>query len=459
MESNPLARLRRSVIALPLALAAALVVVLINEIGYAESNEAVAMVVRRGDTRAQVWSLLRGLADAETGQRGYLLTGRPSYLEPYEQGVSTVDEALRGLRQFYGGDAAAGAQLDSVEDKAREKLSELATTLQMYQQGKHEQWRELLMSDIGKEKMQEVRAAATALRDAETARIRAQRDAVARTLWLSRIGVNVMAALALGSLLLFLRKTQALDRAQFEHAQALGVERDQLESQVAGRTAELTELAQHLESAREDERSRLARELHDELGALLTAAKLDAARLKRSVSTLSPAAEDGLKHLNATLDRGIALKRNIIEDLRPSSLNNLGLVSALEIQAREFAKRSEIHVQTQLEPVNLSDSAQITVYRLVQEALTNVAKYAKATEVTVMLRSQAGRTHVSVRDNGIGFAGKGTERSAHGLTGMRYRVEGHGGAMQITTAPGQGTTIAAWLPPPNHETATTGRAA
>jgi CHASE3 domain sensor protein len=174
-----------------------------------------------------------------------------------------VDAALRGLRLFYAGNAAAGAQLNSIETKAREKLSELSTALDLYQQGKHEQWRELLMSDIGKEKMQEVLTAALALRDAETTIIHAQRDAVAYRLWIDRVGINVITVLALGALALFLRKTQALDRAHFQHAQALSAERDQLESQVARRTAELTELAQHLESAREDERSRLARELHD----------------------------------------------------------------------------------------------------------------------------------------------------------------------------------------------------
>jgi signal transduction histidine kinase len=451
---TPLERLRRSKFALPLAVAAALVVVVINEIGYGVSDQAMATLIERTDTRVQLNSLLRALVDAETGKRGYLLTGRKAYLDPYQEGVAAAGKALVELRRAYAGDVERTAQLRALDDKVRAKLSELATTLDLYDQGKHEQWRAVLMSNIGMEKMQEVRVAATAMRDDESARVLAQREAVARTLLASRLGVNLMAALALGALLLFLLKTQALDRAQSEHARALAAERDQLERQVALRTAELTELTQHLETAREDERGRLARELHDELGALLTAAKLDAARLKRSVSTLSPAAEDGLKHLNATLDRGIALKRNIIENLRPSSLANLGLVAALEIQAREFAKRSEIPVQTALEPVALSDGAQITVYRLVQEALTNIAKYAQARQVTVTLVNQAGRAHVSVRDNGVGFHAASTQRSAHGLTGMRYRVEGHGGAMQITTAPGQGTTIAAWLPTLAPSTAT-----
>jgi signal transduction histidine kinase len=446
MEFNPLVRLRRSAIALPLAAVAALVVVAINEAGYNTSSRAVSTLVERGDTRSHLQALLRGLLDAESGQRGFLLSAREAYLEPYKEGVAAVDAALRELHRLYDGNMAEAAQLRGLDGLARQKLSELSTTIEMHQQGKHDQWRELLLSDIGKEKMQEVRAATLAMRDTESARIQTQRDAIARTLWLSRVGVNVMAAVALGALLLFLRNTRALDRAQFEHAQALRAERDQLETQVAHRTAELTELTQHLETAREDERSNLARELHDELGALLTAAKLDAARLKRSMAISSPAAEDGLKHLNATLDRGIALKRNIIENLRPSSLSNLGLVAALEIQAREFAKRSEIPVQTELEAVALSEAAQTTVYRLVQEALTNAAKYARASRIVIGLANEPGRVHISVRDNGVGFDVKSVQRGGHGLTGMRYRVEGHGGAMHISSAPGEGTTILAWLP-------------
>ena len=118
--------------------------------------------------------------------------------------------------------------------------------------------------------------------------------------------------------------------------------------------AQLKELAQHLQTIREDERSHLARELHDELGALLTAAKLDVARLKsRLASTGTADAAERLAHLNETLNGGIALKRRIIEDLRPSSLSNLGLVAALEIQLREFAARSEIKVvDRQIEEIN-----------------------------------------------------------------------------------------------------------
>jgi signal transduction histidine kinase len=266
-----------------------------------------------------------------------------------------------------------------------------------------------------------------------------------------------MAALSLLALFMYLRQTATLDRALADEAQRVAGERDRLEQEVAARTAQLKELAQHLQTIREDERSRLARELHDELGALLTAAKLDVARLKsRLGATASADAAERLQHLNDALNGGIALKRRIIEDLRPSSLNNLGLVAALEILLREFETRSELKVVGRLEPVHVSAAAQLTIYRLVQEALTNVVKYAKASEVVVTLQpSGDGGALVSVRDDGVGFDMGKPRLASHGLLGMRYRVEANGGSMRLESSPGQGTLIEATLPeerpeaPPN----------
>ena len=197
---------------------------------------------------------------------------------------------------------------------------------------------------------------------------------------------------------------------------------------------------------REDERHRLARELHDELGALLTAAKLDVARLKSRLGTLSPEVAERLQHLNDGLNSGIALKRRIIEDLRPSSLSNLGLVSALEILVREWAQNTEVAVRSTFEPVRLRPSGELTVYRLVQEALTNISKYARASEVAVELSSEDGQVRVLVRDNGVGFDVGVPRISAHGLLGMRYRLETEGGQLAMQSTPGKGTLIRADLP-------------
>jgi signal transduction histidine kinase len=194
----------------------------------------------------------------------------------------------------------------------------------------------------------------------------------------------------------------------------------------------------------------LARELHDELGALLTAAKLDVARLKSRLGTQSaPEVAQRLQHLTEALNSGIALKRRIIEDLRPSSLSNLGLTASLEILAREFSERSGVEITTGLEPVELDESRQLTVYRLVQESLTNVGKYAEAKQVEISVRNYENHVEVDIRDDGKGFNVTEIRPSTHGLAGMRHRVEAAGGRLMVSSTIGEGTRISAVLPKGN----------
>jgi signal transduction histidine kinase len=197
---------------------------------------------------------------------------------------------------------------------------------------------------------------------------------------------------------------------------------------------------------REEERGHLARELHDELGALLTAAKLDVARLKSRTATAGPEVAERLQHLTDTLNGVIALKRRIIEDLRPSSLSNLGLTAALEILTREFAERANLDVQINVEPVTLPDATNLTIYRMVQESLNNIAKYARAQHVLVTVHNHPTHIAVQIRDDGIGFAEENVRRNAHGLLGMRHRVEAAGGRLTITSAPDTGTLVSAVIP-------------
>ena len=139
-------------------------------------------------------------------------------------------------------------------------------------------------------------------------------------------------------------------------------------------------------------------------------------------------------------------RRRIVEDLRPSALSNLGLVATLEILAREFAERSGVEVHCVLAPVKLEPDAELVVYRLVQEAITNISKYAKAKHVWVGLAARGGKVEVSVRDDGVGFDTSAQPPSAYGLVGMRFRVEAEGGTMAVVSAPGQGTLIEVKLP-------------
>jgi signal transduction histidine kinase len=437
--------------ALPLALSVALILVVINETGYRQATAGIALARQHQQNRFDLQLLLRGLVDAETGQRGYLLTAREEYRRPYDEALELVEQTLARLHAAYDADAQTRDEMRRVHDQVQQRLSELGATLELHAAGKHAQWRELMLTDIGKEKMDELRNAVLALRDREELRLDQRRRELHDTLLWSRIGLHAMAALALVAVVLLLRQARALERAEKLHGQALLQERNQLEAEVQRRTAELSELAQHLQTVREDERARLARELHDELGALLTAAKLDVARLRRALGEAhaQPQAGERLASLSRTLDHGIALKRQIIEDLRPSALNNLGLAAALEILARDFARRAELEVRTELDGGALDEMGRITVYRFVQEALTNIGKYAKAKQVQLTMRAlppPAGGVRVTVQDDGIGFDPGQVRRSAHGLAGMRHRVQAAGGTMQVDAAPGRGTRLQMVLP-------------
>lgn len=252
----------------------------------------------------------------------------------------------------------------------------------------------------------------------------------------------LVGALAVGLLLWQARALQAQQRRQREWLQA---ENERLEREVAQRTARLTDLARHLQDAREEERSRLARDLHDELGAFLTSAKLDAARIRSRLAGTAPEALERLTHLVATLDSVIGIKRRITEDLRPSALGHLGLVATLEILADEFGERSGLAVHCALDPVALSPAAELVVYRVVQEAVNNLAKHARAREVWLGLTQRDGRVEVSVRDDGVGFDLQRRPGRSFGLEGMRFRVEAEGGALAMSSGPG-GTRVVATLP-------------
>jgi signal transduction histidine kinase len=273
------------------------------------------------------------------------------------------------------------------------------------------------------------------------------------------LGLTLLAAAGLLALVL-----QVVSR---QRSRAAAAESCRLEQQVAARTAQLTELAHHLQKAREDERARLARDLHDELGALLTLAKLDAARIRAHLAGAAPEALERLAHLVGTLDQVVSLKRRITEDLMPSTLVDLGLVDALEILAHDFADVSGIEVHCTLVPAALDRGAELTLYRLVQEALNNTAKHAAAARVWITLAADGGEVALSVQDDGQGFDLAGPASRTHGLAGMRLRVESQRGRLRVTSDASRGTCVQAWLPrqqspgppPPLHDGARSGSGA
>jgi signal transduction histidine kinase len=212
---------------------------------------------------------------------------------------------------------------------------------------------------------------------------------------------------------------------------------------------QLSALSAHLETVREDEKIRLARELHDEIGSHLTAVKLDLAwvheRLKDQPGPMREKVGEAMELVQVVVQS----QRRIINDLRPSILDDFGIGAAIQWQAREFTSRHKIPCEVILydDEARLEPAQSVTVYRVLQEALTNIARHANATEVHLSLSRDDDVVAMEIRDNGIGITPEDHMKpGSHGLQGMMERVRQLGGSITIAGEPGKGTAIEIQLP-------------
>jgi signal transduction histidine kinase len=259
---------------------------------------------------------------------------------------------------------------------------------------------------------------------------------------------------------------QALDRAQAfstlqervrERSQALETanarlqreaqEREQAQLQLSASYDQLRALTADLQGAREEERRHLSRELHDEFGGTLTGLKMDVARLQRAW----PQKSAELAALSAAIDAAVQKVRGIATELRPAVLDDFGPVAAIEGLVQDFRTRMGIDCElvAERDDLNLASDANIGVYRIVQECLTNISRHAHATRVTVSLTDEAAGLVLRVQDDGQGFVvAEALRGHTLGLAGLRERVHALAGRLAIDSRPGEGTTITVTIPKP-----------
>ncbi len=433
---------------IPLAVMAASCLLLMTEMAYHTEQASLDTLVTMGRARLQLTQAMQRVTDAESGKRGYMLVGGTDYLEPYNQASRDVRAAMATMRKLdlQSGHAALAPLAARLDALFEERLAELQVVMQLHDSGKHDAALAMVRSGIGREIMERLRDEYNAQMQTRNALVTQGLQDIHHLFLLSRLGIGAMTVLSLGMLVLFIRQGRQLSETREAQRTALVAERNRLEAEAEERTRDLRELTRHLQSAREDERARLARDLHDELGALLTTAKLDVAVIRPKVAQDLPDLLPRVTHLTAALNDGIALKRRIIEDLCPSSLRLLGLAASLEALLGDTRRASGIAITHDLAQVDLSPDDQLTAYRVVQEALTNAMKYAQASEIQVRLWPQGSHAVLKVQDNGAGFDPSALKAGCHGIKGMRFRTEACGGSLELTSAPGQGTCLSARLP-------------
>ncbi|WP_310449748.1 CHASE3 domain-containing protein [Sulfuritalea sp.] len=391
-------------------------------------------------------SLLMQLMDAENAVRGYLLSGNRAHLEPYDKSLATIDERLEEIRRDFATNPANDDVIADLSGLVAIKLRSLDQAVERGIAGQETRIQ-------GKRYTDRIRDLILGLEAQLMAQGRVSFERSTRDLEQTRAVVVVLAAgaVALMVLLYFVLERQLQLREQL--ASLLRSENQRLDSIVQERTAELSELASYLTNVRETEKARLARELHDELGALLTAAKMESGWIARKLDgvdgdTLAPC-QERLARLERLLDDGIAMKRRIIDDLRPPLLEMLGLVSALRVLGEEFARDAEARLSLDLpaEDVELAPAPALATFRIAQEALTNIRKHARARRVKLALRVMEGKgLELEIEDDGQGFQTGTASRRHHGLAGMKHRVQMCAGDFILDSRPGAGVRIVARIP-------------
>jgi signal transduction histidine kinase len=301
---------------------------------------------------------------------------------------------------------------------------------------------QIIKTDIGLRFMDNVRTEIEGIRDRERNRVYAsvasweQQHHIGRLISTGELVFVVLLLLLTG--VLFTRDIERRNEAA-----------RRLDLLVEERTTELSALSEHLQRATELEKSRLARELHDELGGLLVAIKMDLAQLARTLDVSAPDVQVRWQRIQSALSAGVALKRRVIEELRPTLLDNMGLVAALRWQAEETCANAAITLNAKFpdEEVPLDTNVAIAVFRVAQETLTNMVKHSHATEVSVALEMSPVEMVLTIEDNGVGIgASVGRRTDAHGLLSMKYRMQSIGGSFYIGSARTRGTLVVVKLP-------------
>ena len=419
------------------------------------NEQAVKAVHEQGDHiaslltfQSKVLEFRNVVVDAETGQRGYLLTNNTEYLQPYRDSVQRL---VNFLPAFRNSAAAASPEMTqfvtSMEILQSKKLAELAATIALVSDGERPQALAIVRHNDGQQVMTDFRDAADRILYRITDLVDAARRSQAQNLVRSNyIGV-AMAILSLAMLLLMLQllvnqaRRQALARINADQHRA------ELQYLVDDRSRELFELSTYLQSVQEREKAALARNLHDELGGVLTAAKMDLAWLQSRSDHALPDVKNKLREIGLFLESAMNLKRRVIEDLRPSLLDHFGLVTAIGAYYDDTCRRAGLKCQATLDDAigEVPSDVALGIFRVAQEALTNVIRHAKATTVHLELTSDQDSYRLTVRDDGVGLD-KARKMGSHGLAGMKHRVVALHGQVSIDGTPGRGTTIRANFP-------------
>ena len=417
--------------------------------GQARLREAGERLQKSAAREHSIDELQNALSRSVAAQRAFLLTGDSRYIQAYDRVVAEVEPSLENLRDAYAGSDLDLGSVRDLQVLTGKRLADLSMIFTIQKTQGTAAAVALVKTSVGTDIGMTISDILDRLRDREGVEHHEAAAHWGNSLALSRwitlaatIFNMLLVGIATRLVYLDMRRRTALNAE-------LRDEKLKLEREVEARTLELVELSTHLQNVAEREKASLARELHDELGGLLVGARMDISWAEQHLASEQSDLKQRLNRVQQNLSAGVDLKRRIIEELRPTLLDNVGLFAALRWQLKETCTRAGlacIESYPDEEP-RFKSEASIALFRIAQEAFSNIVKHSRAKTADISLGMDEETLLMRIADDGTGMPiGRFTAIGSHGLASMRHRARALGGRLDVRSPSSGGTMLIVQIP-------------
>ena len=417
-------------------------------------SRQVELIKQVRDNIAFLHQLKANLFEAESAQRGYIITKREEYVAPFNKALNQaranikLSEILISKTSSMQSKVVELAWLKAISDNVEARSAEMLLTIKLVEQHKVDEANQVVNLDIGRLQMQQFIIQTDKLIKKQTVDVNAMIKKRQNTVILARTSV-IGGALILILLVVMVIK-QLLNEllAKGELQQQVVNENADYKIKLKQQTLLLRSMALDYQTDVERERQKLSRELHDELGSIFTAIKMDLAWCMKKLAGIAPDIAEKLNKTIVYVNQGIAYQRHIVQELHPSMISTFGFWPALNALIKDAAERNKWQLTLNLpdEITPLNETISLVTYRIVQESLNNASKYAKASAIGVDIMLDEQYIKLEISDNGIGVEMPTLSELTHGLSGMRHRVLAIGGHFEILSNLNEGVLIRALIP-------------
>ena len=395
---------------------------------------------------------------ADSAQHGYLYTNKTDYIEPFNNAINEARENVREIETLIGRTTAGNDELVAhewmkiISASLESKATEMKLTINLYQSGKQNEARQLVNLGNGLEESRKFMDYTDSLLKKQNELLKGKSKARLNTLSIARLSSLGGALLLIWLVVLVIKQLLEELTVKSDLQQRVQKENIIYEEKLQQQTKLLHSLALDYQSDVERERHKLSRELHDELGSIFTATKMDIAwvikKMKDIGSDVSTDVVNKLRKTTSYVDQGIQYQRHIVQELHPAMFSTFGFWPALKSLIHDAVERNQWELTLNLpdENTKLNDTLSLVTYRIVQETLNNANKHAKASKISIDVMVDEKFIKLEIEDNGVGVNMDALETNTHGLSGMRHRVLAIGGHFEILSEPGKGVLTRALIP-------------